>query len=295
MRTGPFGIGTLIHVIHVSDDIRRLNSWYEDVFGGLVFHGLDEPSYLDGEKRWASLLMVSDYCVETVSPQLPADPKTAFGRYFERHGAGLHSLGYVADDLNGLAQALGEQDVNCALQSANGMTWFFPRPRDVGGTIIEFIDGLIPEDPRLREEWSSLRRLWASHPLTIEGLSHVTIAARDAAHTYEIWDKLFAPVFLLQTADEVLKTDSWWFDLGDSVVELAQPSAADSPLHEQIDRIDNAVYSVSLAVRDLDSAERHLQAHNIRTNRPASAVLLAEPDDCFNARYQFVAAAARAK
>src|SRR4029078_8987412 len=118
-KTGPFGIGALIHVIHVSADIRELNAWYEDVFGGLVFLGLDEPTYLAEEKRWASLLMISDYCVETVAPEIPADEQTGFGRFYARRGSRLHSIGYVSEDVSALAEELNASGVRCGLQRAN--------------------------------------------------------------------------------------------------------------------------------------------------------------------------------
>lgn len=285
-KTGPHGIGAMIHVIHVGDDIRALNAWYESVFGGVVFLGLDEPTYLAGEKRWASLLMVSDFCVETVAPELPADDATAFGRFHTRFGERLHSVGFVSDHVEGLAADLEERGIRCAVQRANGRTWFFPRPRDIGGLIIEFIDDLVPEDPRLREEWSSLRRLWSTHPLGIQSLAHVTIATRDRSAALETFTRLWAAEVLDETCDPSIGTASSWLRLGDTVIELAQPTDDRSDVAVAVERGDNSVYSVTFTVRDLRRARAHLEAHSIGVEG-VDDVLRADPAHCHGARYEF--------
>ncbi len=288
-RTGLYGIGAMIHVIHVGESIRELNAWYENVFGGLVFLGLDEPTYLAEEKRWASLLMVSDLCVETVAPDLPADEATAFGRFFARRGQQLHSVGFVSEDVEGLAANLNERGIRCALQRANGRTWFFPRPRDIGGLIIEFIDDLVPEDPRLREEWSSLRRLWSTHPLGLESLAHVTIGARDRSASLETFTGLWTSEALDETQDPSRGRASSWLRLGDTVIELAQPTDDHTDLAVAVGASDNSVYSVTFTVRDLDRARAHLEAHSIGVESVGD-VLLADPADCHGARYEFTTA-----
>lgn len=288
-RTGPYDIGAMIHVIHVGADIRELNGWYERVFGGLVFLGLDEPTYLAEEKRWASLLMVSDYCVETVAPELPADESTAFGRFYARRGEQLHSVGFVSEDVEGLATNLAERGIRCAVQRANGRTWFFPRPRDIDGLIIEFIDDLVPEDPRLREEWSSLQRLWSTHPLGVESLSHVTIGTRDRFASLDTFTRLWAAEVLGETKDPSRGRTSSWLRIGDTVIELAQPTDDATSLAKSVDAGNNSVYSVTLAVRDLGLAQAHLEAHSIGVES-AAAVLRADPADCYGARYEFTTA-----
>jgi hypothetical protein len=276
----------MIHVIHVGADIRELNAWYENVFGGLVYLGLDEPTYLAAEKRWASLLMVSDFCVETVAPELPADDATAFGRFYARHGQRLHSVGFVSEDVEGLAANLEERGIRCALQRANGRTWFFPRPRDIGGLIIEFIDDLVPEDPRLREEWSSLRQLMSTHPLGVESLSHVTIGARDRSASHQTFTHLWTAETLEDTEDPSRGRASSWLALGDTVIELAQPTDDTTALAKSVAAGDNSVYSVTFKVADLDRARAHLEAHSIGVDSDGE-VLRADPADCHGARYEF--------
>jgi len=37
LKTGPYGIGTMIHSVHITDDVPALKDFYEEVFGGLVY------------------------------------------------------------------------------------------------------------------------------------------------------------------------------------------------------------------------------------------------------------------
>ena len=109
--TGPFGIGSMIHVIHMTDDVAELTAWYEDVFDAVTFMGTDELNYLPPEKRWATLVMVSDYCIEVMAPEMPVDPATPVGRFYNRFGRHFHSTGYRVADLEGLAKHLTDNEV----------------------------------------------------------------------------------------------------------------------------------------------------------------------------------------
>jgi len=105
-KTGDHGFGLMIHAVHMGEDVPRLNEWYEDVFGGVVFMGVDEPTYLPIEKRYASLLLVSDLCVETMAPAQPVDASTPVGRFFNKFGHHLHSVGFKLDDFTGFGDRL---------------------------------------------------------------------------------------------------------------------------------------------------------------------------------------------
>jgi hypothetical protein len=98
-KTGDYGIGIMIHSVHMTDDVPALNRFYEDVFGGLMYMGVDEPNFLPVEDRWAGLLLVSDLCIETMAPSMPADPTKPVGKFYTKFGRHLHSVGYKVDDL----------------------------------------------------------------------------------------------------------------------------------------------------------------------------------------------------
>jgi hypothetical protein len=76
VKTGDYGIGQMIHSVHMTDDVPALNKFYEEVFGGLLYLGVDEPNFLPVEDRWAGLLQISDFCVETMASSTPSSAST---------------------------------------------------------------------------------------------------------------------------------------------------------------------------------------------------------------------------
>lgn len=286
-KTGPYGIGSMVHVVHVADDIHRLNRWYEDVFGGVVFVGTDQPGHMASEKRSACLVLVSDYCIETMSPDLPLDLSTPIARFFERSGPRFHSLAWATDDVDGLRSHLDANEVPCQLTDTGTYRFFFTSPRLTNGLMAEFISGEMPNDPRTRDDWSSMRKTWVRHPLGIIGLSHVTIGADDLADAEARWQRLWAPVAIGKEPDDALDAECSWQRLGDLVVQLAQPRSPGSPLATHVDRFGSSIYAVTFAVQDLASVEAHLDRHGIRTSRLSEDTLRADPADCFGAVYNF--------
>jgi hypothetical protein len=85
-KTADYGIGIMIHSVHMTDDVPALNRFYEEVFGGLMYMGVDEPNFLPVEDRWAGLLLVSDLCIETMAPNMPADPTKPVGKFYTKFG-----------------------------------------------------------------------------------------------------------------------------------------------------------------------------------------------------------------
>ena len=102
VKTGDYGIGQMIHSVPMTDDVPALNKFYEEVFGGLLYLGVDEPNFLPVEDRWAGLLQISDFCVETMAPNFPVDVTKPVGKFYSKFGQHLHSVGYHVDDLDGL-------------------------------------------------------------------------------------------------------------------------------------------------------------------------------------------------
>src|ERR1700742_3780608 len=80
-KTGDFGIGQMIHSVHMTDDVPELNRFYEEVFGGLLSLGVDEPNWLPVEDRWAGLLQIGDLCIETMAPNVPVDATKPVGKF----------------------------------------------------------------------------------------------------------------------------------------------------------------------------------------------------------------------
>ncbi|MCD0452962.1 hypothetical protein LO762_27835 [Actinocorallia sp. API 0066] len=293
-RTGDFGVGQMIHVVHMSDDAQELREWYERVFGGFVFMGVDEPNYLSWEDRHATLLMVGDLCVETMSPNKPVNPKLPVGKFFTKFGRHLHSVGYKVDDLVGLAERLLDAGVYIGKPGGGRVEEFdpetayvFPSPRDTAGLMVELCRMDMQGDPRNLETWSSLERMWRFHPLTLERFSCVTLGVRDLESAVKIYADTMQAVPVRAGFDTDLGAKSEILRLGDCLLQLVEPVDQDTDLARHVARWGNMIYSLRFKVADLDSAESWLNRNAVRTTRSRPALLVTDPADTYGAPMYF--------
>ena len=294
-KTGDFGIGLMIHSVHMTEDVARLNKFYEEVFGGLVFMGVDEPNYLPAEDRWAGLIMISDLCIETMSPNFPVNPAKPVGKFYTKYGEHLHSVGYLVDDLVGLGDRLLEKGIYIGRpgggrieQMDSETAYFYPSPRHTAGLMVELCAAHMPGDPRELDTWSSLRKFWElSHPLGIQRLLYVTLGVKDLESAVDTYVDVVQAIPVTEGIDDGGQYKYAILHLGDCMLQLAEPLGPDSPLGEHVARWGNILYSITFRVNDLDSAEDWLNRKDIKTTRPRPGLLAADPADTFNAPYFF--------
>jgi catechol 2,3-dioxygenase-like lactoylglutathione lyase family enzyme len=292
--TGDYGIGQMIHVVHMTDDVARLNRFYEKVFGAYVYHGIDEPGYFDVEDRWAALLMVSDLCIETMAPNRPVDPRRPVGKFFTKFGRHLHSVGYKVDDLAGLAGRMIEKGIRIGAPGGGQITevdpetrYFFPSPRDTAGLMVELCATDMPGEPRNEDTWTSLLNTWRTHPLTIERFSYVTLGVRDLESATKTYVDVMQAVPVERGEDAGLGARYVTLQLGDCLLQLAEALDEDSDLGRHVARWGNMIFSLRFRVRDVDSAEDWLRKNDVRTRRIRPTLLLADPEDTYGAPIYF--------
>ena len=58
-------VGKLFHIIHMTGQLDELEAWYDDVFAVKVFM---PHSYMPGERRDASLVLLGDTVIEPLAP-----------------------------------------------------------------------------------------------------------------------------------------------------------------------------------------------------------------------------------
>lgn len=288
--TGDFGMGQMIHVIHMTDDVAKLRDWWVDVFGGHVYLGVDEPSYLPIEDRYAALLMVSDLCVEVMAPKMPADPKRPVGKFFTRFGQHLHSIGYYVDDLEGLGNRMIANGIHIGKPGGGAIEkmdpdvmYFYPSPKDTGGLMVEMSKHPMPNDPRDRDDWSSLVRKWPDHPLTIQRFSYATLGVRELGPAVRTYVETMQAIPVEEGTDEDLGSRYVTMQLGDCLLQIAEPVAPDSAIGRHVAHYGNFIYSLRFKIADVDSAERWLAAKGVRTTRPRPGLLVLDPADTFGA------------
>jgi catechol 2,3-dioxygenase-like lactoylglutathione lyase family enzyme len=288
--TGDFGMGQMVHVVHMSEDAQAMREFYERVFGGFVYMGVDEVNYLPAEDRYATLLMIGDLCIETMAPAMPADPELPVGKFYTKFGRHLHSVGYKVEDLMGLTTRLLEKDVYIGRPGGGQVTepepelmYFYPSPRHTAGLMVEMSLYAMPNDPRDLETWSSLMGMWRHHPLTLERFSYVTLGVRDLASAVEIYVDTLQAIPISEGFDDDLGARYALLQLGDILLQIAQPEEPDSHLGQHVEQWGNMIYSLHFKVTDVDSAETWLNQNGVRTTRIRPELLMTEPEDCFGA------------
>jgi catechol 2,3-dioxygenase-like lactoylglutathione lyase family enzyme len=295
LKTGKFGLGTMIHSVHMTDDVPALNRFYEEVFGGLMFMGVDEPNYLPVEDRYAGLVMISDLCIETMAPKMPANPAKPVGKFYTKFGRHLHSVGYKVDDLPGLGNDLIAKGVYIGApgggkieQMDNETIYFYPSPRDTYGLMVELCGVEMPGDPRLMANWSSKVKQWELvHPLGIKRLGWVTLGVKDLDEAVARYVELFEAERVYAGADEAEGARFEILHLGDALLRLAEPLEPGTPLGEHVARWGNMIYGITLVVGDLGAVEDWLGRKSIRSSRLNPELVAADPADTFGAPYFF--------
>ena len=293
--TGDFGIGLMIHSVHMTDDVPTLNNFYEEVFGGLLYMGVDSPNYLSTRGPLGSLILISDLCIETMAPNIPADPKKPVGKFYTKFGQHLHSVGYKVENLAGLGNALIDKGVYIGAPGGGKLTemskdtiYFYPSPRDTAGLMVELCGIDMRNDPRQLDTWSSQVKFWElSHPLGIKRLAYITLGVRDLAAALDTYVRVMQAVPLAEGIDDGGRFRYSIVQLGDCLLQLAEPLDADSALGAHVARWGNMIYGITFKVTDLDAAEVWLQKKSIATSRPRPGLLAADPADCFGAPYFF--------
>ena len=297
LKTGKFGLGTMIHSVHMTDDVAQLNRFYEEVFGGLLFMGVDELNYLPVEDRYAGLVLISDLCIETMAPKMPADPVKPVGKFYTKFGRHLHSVGYKVDDLVGLGNDLIAKGVYIGApgggqikQMDTETIYFYPNPRDTYGLMVELCTMEMPNDPRLFANWTSHVKQWELvHPLGIKRLGWVTLGVRDLDDAVARYVELFEAERVHAGTDEAEGARFEILHLGDTLLRLAQPLEPATPLGQHVAKWGNMIYGITLVVRDLDAAQEWLGRKSVRTSRLNPDLVAADPADTFGAPYFFTA------
>src|SRR5260370_32063892 len=152
------------------------------------------------------------------------------------------------------------------------------------GLMVELCKVDMRDDPRLLDTWSSQRKFWeVSHPLGIKRLAYVTLGVKDLDGAVETYVKKIGAVPVSDGVDDGGRFRYSMVQLGDCLLQLAQPLDQSSPLGAHVERWGNMIYGITFKVLDLDCAEQWLNKKAIKTSRPRAGVVAADPDDCHRA------------
>jgi catechol 2,3-dioxygenase-like lactoylglutathione lyase family enzyme len=285
-----FRIGQLFHVIHVTDDIDRLDQWYVDVFGGRRWM---EKHYSPIEMRDGSIVCIGDVPLE---PMATVDREgaegTAIGKFSAKIGPHLHSVAWYVDGADELLASMVAQGVRVVSDGglppgAPGTSGaLYTHPRDTS-TQLEFYPGSIPGDPRAEPGWDA--SWWATdHPLGVVGLAYLTVVVGDLDRATAFYTAGLGGRLVREDESELTGTKDAFVALGDdSVVALSTPTTSDSLAGQDHARHGDILHSLTFRVVDLDRAEAHLRNHGIGIAGRDDETILADPTDTFGALLGF--------
>ncbi|MDQ1428560.1 MAG: methylmalonyl-CoA/ethylmalonyl-CoA epimerase [Acidimicrobiaceae bacterium] len=124
------------HVAIAVADLDAAVAWYQTMFGATVAH----RERIDSDGVEEALLRVADSYIQLLTPTAPDSP---VARFLDRHGEGIHHVGYrVADVATALArlQAEGARVIDAAPRpGSRGTTVAFVHPKASFGTLIELV------------------------------------------------------------------------------------------------------------------------------------------------------------
>jgi hypothetical protein len=162
----------------------------------------------------------------------------------------------------------------------------FTHPRDTYGQL-EFegiFEHWLGADPRFSPGWTT--EPWSTHPLGIVRASHLSVVVGDLAGATDLFvSVLDGTVCHRETSEE---DERIYVAVGtDTLVALVEPATAESRAGR--DRRDNGdvPHECTFTVRDLASAERHVEQVGVGIIDRRSDGFTLDPADSFGALYSF--------
>lgn len=125
------------HVGIACHDLTEKIAFYEETFGLVVAHR--ETNEEQGVHE-AMLLVAPGSYVQLLQPTRPDSP---VGKFLDRHGEGVHHIGYGVDDVAAALERLGVAGVPLVDQrprhGSMGASIAFLHPKGVGGVLTELV------------------------------------------------------------------------------------------------------------------------------------------------------------
>jgi methylmalonyl-CoA/ethylmalonyl-CoA epimerase len=139
MNAAPGLAGLLTEIDHVAiavNDLEAAIVYYADVYGATVDHR--EVVESDGVEE--ALLKVAESYIQLLTPTREDSP---VAKYLEKHGEGLHHIGYRVADcavaLEAVKAAGGKVIDQAPRPGSRGTTVAFIHPKTTFGTLVELV------------------------------------------------------------------------------------------------------------------------------------------------------------
>jgi hypothetical protein len=289
-------IGKMFHIVHVSEALRPLDAWYDDVF--VPRRGMMDDNYSDLEMREGSLLVMGDTMIETMaSAPEPGAEMMPVGKFYARFGRHLHSLAWYTDDVGAIWDRLVEQgirvihhqptdrpvegDIYTHPKDTLTQLEFFQPPAATGGpSDVRF-------DPTWPDQWAA-----AANPLGVRRLAYATVVARDRDRATSIYVDVLGGTIIDEGSSALTGTANTYVAIGpETVVELAVPTDAGSLAGRDLAALGESCHAMAFMVEDLGPVAQRLEAKGIGILARDDTTILADPAQTYGAPIRFTTVA----
>jgi catechol 2,3-dioxygenase-like lactoylglutathione lyase family enzyme len=263
-----FKIGKLFHLTQVVSDLGVVDKFYDDIFAVTrYYHG-----YAKAAGRDASLIAIGEVIMEPMTPaKVPNLRNQSVKRFHDRFGEHLHSIAFYVDDVPQISTHLDQHKLRLfdvtgrPVTPPNEKFAVWTHPRESHGQLEFAVIGTNTIDPRLQPAWSN--EYWRErHPLGIERASHITAVVGDLSTAKKFYCDVLGAKLIDERSTPNRKQSAFVAIGEDTVVELAQPTSADTPEARDLERNGEGFFALTFKTRNLAKASDFLKSKQLRAN-----------------------------
>lgn len=278
-------VDKMLHVMHAieADDKRRAaEQFYLDVFAAQTYY---DARPVEGLERDETLNLIGK---TTIIPMAPVDNESEVGRVIRSYGSRFMGIALKVKDIHQADAHMKSRGVKVTYFDPIYLDiFFFTDPRETCGIPFEFCQVEMPNDLRLRPEWSP--DWWRDHhPLAIERLSSVATATDDLNKAIKFYREVFEFESLGEHRVESEGARAAAFRVGDFVLEVMQPAGKGTPLADFVASHGGGVYSVNFKVKSVPQAAEYLKSKKLHLIGDPQRRFSIDPRDSFGGRFTFV-------
>lgn len=278
-------VDKLLHITHAVENNRRraeLENFYLDVFAAQTFF---EARPAQGLERDETLILIGK---TQLIPQAPSDENAPVAKAIKAYAPGLKGMAMKVANLRKTDAHLVRNGLH--LNYTDPMfrdVFFLTRPEETLNFPVEFCQVEMPNDLRLRPEWSA--QWWRDvHPLGIEKLSSIQSATGDLEAARRFYSEVFEFRLIGEGTLEEEASKVARFFAGDFVFEVLSPLDKGTPVADLVDKRGGGIYALSFKVKSLSRAADYLRSKNLRLLGDRNKRFTIDPRDAFGARFTFV-------
>ncbi|MET0628626.1 MAG: VOC family protein [Acidimicrobiia bacterium] len=257
--SSEFRIGKLFHLTPLVDSLADAERFFDSVFSPHCMMRNYSPHW----HRDAAIYIISGTSIEPMECYGPREGEaqgSSWYRYVQKNGPRVHNTAFYVENPDALARRFAEVGVRTTDGGAPGAV--FAHPKDTPGMLEFSTDTYWRDvDPRFSPHWDAFAAdFWSRHPLGVARLSHITTVVHDAEAAKKFFVDVLDAVPLDAQSSTVDAATATFVMVGeDTVLELAQPTDASSPLAATLDTVGQVVTNVTFTVGDVEQAATFLE------------------------------------